>query len=555
MALRRIALSDFVIVQVLELDLDGGFTALTGETGAGKSILIEALQLTLGGRADAAFVRQGAQRADICAEFDCPPHMHGWLEEAGFDQNETLLLRRTIDAQGKSRAWINGSPATAAQLRALGDELLDIHGQHAWQRLTDANAMRALLDAYAGTSALTVNACWTQWRVAQSKIEHANAAQSTLQRERERLQWQIAELEKLAPAEDEWETLNTQHTRLTHAQALQDTVQMAIAILDGEDVSARGGIARAHDLLAGQEHLEPAFKDLVDTLTSSLAQADDAVRGLHAYLRHTELDPDRLAELDTRVTLWVSLARRYKRPPAELPALLQSWKDELQQLDTATDLTALLEDERRHAVAYHEAARSLSQLRAKAAPKLSRAITTAMQGLGMPGGVFVASITKAPEAGAYGIDDVDFLVSGNPGVAPRPIAKVASGGELSRISLAIAVATSALGSVDTLIFDEVDAGVGGAVASSVGRLMRQLGQTRQVLAVTHLPQVAACADHHLVVSKTRGTATSSNVIAVHAESRVSEVARMLGGERITPQSLAHAREMLDSAQSPASSGA
>jgi DNA repair protein RecN (Recombination protein N) len=554
MALQRIALRDFVIVQTLELDLGSGFTALTGETGAGKSILIEAVQLALGARADAAFVRDGAQRADICAEFDCPPTVLDWLKEAGFDQDETLLLRRTIDVQGKSRAWINGSLATATQLRAIGEQLLDIHGQHAWQRLMHADAVRALLDAYAGTSVLTVNACWTQWRATLSKIEQAKTAQGTLQRERERLQWQIAELEKLAPAEDEWDTLNTQHTRLIHAQTLQETVQTAIAVLDGEEVSARTGIARAHDLLSGQEHLDPAFKDLADTLASSLAQADDAVRGLHAYLRHADLDPERLAELDARMTLWITLARRYKRPPAELPALLQSWRTELQQLDAATDLTGLEEDEKRHATAYKEAARTLSQIRAKAAPKLSRAITAAMQGLGMPGGLFVVSIEKAPEAGAYGVDDIDFLVSGNPGLAPRPIAKVASGGELSRISLAIAVATSALGSAGTLIFDEVDAGVGGAVASSVGRLMQQLGRTRQVLAVTHLPQVAACADHHLVVSKTRGSTTTSNVVAVEAESRIAEVARMLGGEHITPNSLAHAREMLDSAQSCASQG-
>ena len=555
MALKRIALRDFVIVQALELDLNSGFTALTGETGAGKSILIEALQLALGARADAAFVREGAQRAEICAEFDCPQTILGWLEEGGFEQDGVLLLRRTIDVQGKSRAWVNGSPATATQLRFIGEQLLDIHGQHAWQSLMRADAVRTLLDAHAGTSALAVNACWTQWRAAQDKIEQARAAQSTLQRERERLQWQIAELEKLAPGEDEWQTLNALHTRLTHAQTLQETVQATIAVLDGDEIGARTGIARAHDLLSSHEHLEPAFKDLADTLASSLAQADDAVRGLHAYLRHAELDPERLAELDARVTLWISLARRYKRAPAELPILLQSWKSELHQLDAATDLATLQEEVKRLDSAYKDAARTLSQLRAKAAPKLSRTITAAMQGLGMPGGQFVVSIDKAPEPGAYGIDDICFLVSGNPGIAPRPIGKVASGGELSRISLAIAVATSELGTAGTLIFDEVDAGVGGAVASSVGRLMQQLGRARQVLAVTHLPQVAAYADHHLVVSKTRGDATTGNVVAVHAESRVAEVARMLGGENISPRSLAHAREMLETAQPPASSGA
>lgn len=555
MALKRITLRDFVIVQTLELDLNSGFTALTGETGAGKSILIEALQLALGARADAAFVREDAQRTDICVEFDCPASLNAWLEDAGFEQDGDLLLRRTIDTQGKSRGWINGSPATATQLRTIGEHLLDIHGQHAWQSLMRADAVRALFDAYASTSTVLVNACWIQWRAALNKVEQAGSAQETLQRERERLQWQIAELEKLAPAENEWETLSTQHTRLAHAQTLQETVQAAIAVLDGEDIGARNAIARAHDLLSGHEHLEPAFRDLADTLASSLAQADDALRSLHSYLRHTEPDPAQFAELDARVALWITLARRYKRSPAELPALLQSWITELQQLDAATDLSALQEQAKQHAADYQEAARTLSQLRAKAAPKLSRAITTAMQGLGMPGGQFVVSIEKATEPGAYGIDEIGFLVSGNPGMTPRPIGKVASGGELSRISLAIAVATSALGTTGTLIFDEVDAGVGGAVASSVGRLMQQLGQTRQVLAVTHLPQVAAHADHHLVVSKNQGITTTSTVNAVHAETRIAEVARMLGGDRISPRSLAHAREMLESAQYPAASGA
>jgi len=545
MALKRIALRDFVIVQALELDLADGFTALTGETGAGKSILIEALQLVLGARADAGVVREGAQRADISAEFECPAPLLSWLEDAGFDHDGDLLLRRTVDTQGKSRAWINGAPATATQLRSLGEHLLDIHGQHAWQSLMRADAVRALLDAYAGTSSAAVKACWTQWRAAQAQVEQAQAAQETLQRERERLQWQIGELDKLAPADDEWDALNAQHTRLSHAQSLLEAAQSAIAILDDEDASARAGLARAHDLLEAQEHLEPAFRNLADTLASSLAQADEAVRGLHAYLRHAELDPERLAELDARVSLWIALARRYKRTPAELPALLRAWKDELRQLDAATDLTALQTAERQHAKAYQDAARALSQARGKAAPRLSRAITAAMQELGMAGGQFVAAIDKAAEPGADGIDEVGFLVAGHPGTTPRPIGKVASGGELSRISLAIAVTTSALGAAGTLIFDEVDAGVGGAVAASVGRLMQQLGRDRQVLAVTHLPQVAACADHHLVVSKTRDTAaTSSTVAAVEGAARVEEVARMLGGDRISANTRAHAREML-----------
>ncbi|WP_042427675.1 DNA repair protein RecN [Comamonas granuli] len=544
MALKRIVLHDFVIVQALELDLHEGFTALTGETGAGKSILVEALQLILGARADAACVREGAARADLCAEFDLPPHLAPWLEEAGFEATPELLLRRTIDAAGKSRAWINGLPATATQLRHLGEQLLDIHGQHAWQSLMRAGAIRDLLDAYAGTSCAAVTACWTRWQAALKACADARAAQDQLQQERERLQWQLAEMDKLDPGAGEWAELNTQHTRLTHAQSLLEAAHAAREWLDAEDGGARNHLARALDVLQRQEHLEPAFQDLAAALASILAQTDDALRSLHAYLAHTDIDPARLEQLDARVAEWIALARRYKRPPEELPALRQSWQQALQRLDAASDLAALEQEARAQAQAYEAAAQALSQARAQTAPRLSQQITAAMQDLGMAGGRFVVQLRKAAAPAAHGIDDIDFLVAGHPGATPRPIGKIASGGELSRISLAIAVATSTLGRAGTLIFDEVDAGVGGAVAASVGRLMRQIGQDRQVLAVTHLPQVAACAHHHLVVTKRRGEPTTSSVTAVQDEARVAEVARMLGGERPTAHSLAHAREML-----------
>ena len=545
MALKRIVLRDFVIVQTLELDLHEGFTALTGETGAGKSILIEALQLILGGRSDAAVVREGAQRADLCAEFDGAEPLTPWLEESGFDAQPELLLRRTIDATGKSRAWINGLPATAAQLRHLGERLIDIHGQHAWQSLTRADAVRDLLDAYAGASPHEVTACWARWREALRACAQARSAQDQLQQERERLQWQLSEMDKLSPAEGEWDSLNAQHTRLTHAQSLLESAQSAVNLLDAEDGGARAGLSRALDTLQRQEHLEPAFKELAGTLASALALTDDALHGLHSYLDHTELDPDRLAQLDARVAQWLALARRRKRPAEELPALRQSWEQALQQLDAASDLATLEQAVQQHAKAYQAAAQALSHQRSKAAPRLSAEITAAMQELGMAGGQFVVQVRKSAEPAAHGLDDIDFLVAGHPGATPRPIGKIASGGELSRISLAIAVATSTLGSADTLIFDEVDAGVGGAVAASVGRLMRQIGQDRQVLAVTHLPQVAASAHHHLVVTKLRGEPTTSAVAAVEDDDRVAEIARMLGGDKPTARSLAHAREMLD----------
>lgn len=549
MSLKRIVLRDFVIIDELDLELDKGFTVLTGETGAGKSILIDALQLVTGARADTGLIREGAGRTDVSVEFDDCTGLRGWLEEAGFDPGfdpgATLLLRRTVDTQGKSRAWINGSPATAAQLRELGEQLFDIHGQHAWQSLTRAEAVRGLLDAYAQLDTSALSERWAQWRTALHTLDEARKAQDTLQRERERLGWQIGEVDKLAPQPGEWETLNTDHSRLAHAQALMDAAQGALEALDGEEGSANHALDGARQLLQDQEHLEPEFKSLVEVLNSSLAQVEDSVHTLRAYLRRTDLDPERLAELDARMTQWMSLARRYKRTPEELAATLTGWKDELARLDAAADLAALEAAEQQAQAAYLKEAQTVSKARAVAAPKLAQAITQAMQGLGMQGGRFEVQLHKAEHPMQSGLEEVQFLVAGHTGSTPRPVGKVASGGELSRIALAIAVTTSQLGSAQTLIFDEVDSGVGGAVAETVGRLMKQLGRDRQVLAVTHLPQVAACADHHLVVAKQRqGQATLSQVGLVQGEARVGEIARMLGGERLSNTTLAHAKEML-----------
>jgi DNA repair protein RecN (Recombination protein N) len=548
MALKRIALRDFVIVRELELDLAGGFSVLTGETGAGKSILVDALQLALGSRADAGVVREGAARADISAEFDLPPALAPWLEEAGFEADDSLLLRRSIDSQGKSRAWINGNPATATQLRELADQLVDIHGQHAWQSLTRPDAVRGLLDGYAGLSTQALQQLWQRWRGAQKTLADARAAQDSLQRERERLAWQIAEVEKLAPGEQEWDELNTHHARLANAQSLLEAAQGALQALEGEDGGAASSLSQAQALLQGQEHVEPAFRELAQVLASSLAQAEDAAHSLHGYLRKTDLDPQRLAELDERMSLWMSLSRRYRRTPAELPALLASWKQELAKLDAAADLAALEAAEKKDAEAYMAEARALSKSRAKAAPQLAKAVTQAMQGLGMQGGRFEVALQQMEQPAQGGLEEISFLVAGHAGTTPRPVGKVASGGELSRIALAIAVTTSRLGTAQTLIFDEVDSGVGGAVAETVGRLMKQLGRDRQVLAVTHLPQVAACADHHLVVAKHGDSSgPSSTVAAVQGEQRVAEVARMLGGEHLSGTTLAHAKEMLSGA--------
>ena len=546
MALTHITLRDFVIVRELELDLNTGFGVLTGETGAGKSILIDALQLALGARAETTVVREGASRCEVCAEFEPTPAVAAWLNEAGIENDASLLLRRTVDTTGKSRAWINGSPATATQLRELGGHLLDIHGQHAWQSLTRPDAVRGLLDAYAGIDTRPLKAAWQSWRLAQQTLADAQQAQSTLANERERLAWQIGELDKLKPLAGEWEDISSQHSRLANAQALIDAANDASAQLEGDDEGgALRQLSRAIQSLQALGHVEPEFNALAEVLLSAQAQAEDVAHSLHSYLRKTDLDPQALAELDERMGLWMSLARRYKKTPEELPQVLSQWREDLARLDAAADLDALQKAERDAHQACMQAAQHVSAQRQKAAKPLAKAVTVAMQQLGMQGGRFEVSLQALDAPAQHGLEEVSFLVAGHEGSTPRPVGKVASGGELSRIALAIAVTTSELGEAGTLIFDEVDSGVGGAVAETVGRLMKQLGQHRQVLAVTHLPQVAACADHHLLVSKAAAQGqVSSQVRPISGEERVSEIARMLGGEKLSATTLAHAREML-----------
>ena len=554
--LRRLSLRDFVIVAELEVEFGAGFSVLTGETGAGKSILVDALQLALGSRGDAGVVREGATRAEIGAEFDAPASIAAWLDEAGFEAGDSLLLRRTIDAQGKSRAWINGSAATIAQLREAADHLVDIHGQHAWQSLTRGPAVRALLDAFAAVDAAPLAALWSQWKQAAEALARAGTQQAGLDRERERLAWQIGEVDKLAPGADEWAELEAEHKKLANAQSLIDAAREALAAVSEADDNADALTGRALHALGDVAEFDAQLAATIEVLQGAQAQLQDAAHTLSSYLHHTELEPQRLQALDERLSAWMGLARRYRRPPAELPELLAQWKSELKALDAAADLDALQRELARALAAFDAEAKRVSAARRAAAPKLASVVTQAMQQLGMAGGRFEVALPKQDTPQSFGLESAEFLVAGHAGSTPRPLAKVASGGELSRIALAIAVTTSQLQSAGTLIFDEIDAGVGGAVAETVGRLMKQLGRDRQVLAVTHLPQVAACADHHFVVSKqARDGATLSDVRAVGGEVRVAEVARMLGGERLSNTSLAHAQEMLavgaETASSPA----
>ena len=559
MSLRRIALKDFVIVQSLDIELSDGFTALTGETGAGKSILVGAVQIALGQRTDASIIRHGAPRCDIALELDSNPEVDSWLTENGFDthpsadgqESEPLLLRRQIDAQGRSRAWINASPATMTQLRAVGDALVDIHGQHAWQTLSSTASQRQLIDAYAGTNTHEVNAAWQTWQNSSQTLEAARNRHASMAQDADRLEWQINELVKLSPAAHEWPALNEDHNRLSHAQALLDAAQVASNTLDDDTANALGLLSSAVNVLHKQVHIEPQFAPIVDVLKQAQALLEDATHSLHTYLRRADLDPTRLAQLDERVALWLSHARRLRCLPEDLPDVVQGWKDELAQLTQASDLEAMQEAVNKDLKALTKACTTLSTKRQQAAKPLSQEITQAMQTLGMQGGVFETSITPLAQAQSHGLDHIEFLVAGHPGVPTRPLGKVASGGELSRIALAIAVCTSRLGKAPTLIFDEVDAGIGGQVAQTVGALMQRLGADRQVLTVTHLAQVAASAHEQLVVSKAR---TSDNTISqisiASGDSRVSEIARMLGGDVHSQTSLAHAREMLQTAAKP-----
>ena len=468
-------------------------------------------------------------------------------------------MRRTIDSQGKSRAWINGSGATIAQLRDAAEHLVDIHGQHAWQGLTRAPAVRALLDDFAALDSRPLAALWSAWRNAAQALAAAREQQGDLERERERLAWQIGEVAKLAPGADEWAELDAEHTRLAHGQSLIEAARTALDAISEADASADTLVGRAVDALESVAGFDARLQDPIDALQGAQAQLQDAAHSLAGYLDRVELDPERLREVDERLSAWLTLARRHRRPPAELPALLAQWQGELRALDAAADLDALERASDAARAAYDAEARRVSAARRAAVPKFAAAVTKTMQQLGMAGGRFAVELVTTDGPQSFGMEGIEFLVAGHAGTTPRPLAKVASGGELSRIALAVAVVgiEPHVGhdAPATLIFDEVDAGIGGAVAETVGRLMKQLGSGRQVLAVTHLPQVAACADQHFVVRKeARGGTATSAVETVAGEARVAEIARMLTGEKLSSTSLAHAQEMLDaSADAPLAS--
>ncbi len=549
--LRRLDVRDFVLVAALELELGPGFTVLTGETGAGKSILVDALKLALGERADVSVLRPGAARAEISAEFDAPPALQDWLEAQGFEAQDTVLLRRVIDAQGRSRAFVNGSAATLAQLRAAGAMLVDIHGQHAWQSLARPDAARDLLDAHAGAlvARAACHAAWQSWKELHTQLDAARADAGQLDADRALLTAQLVELERLAPQTQEWEPLNAEHHRLAHAVELVEHLQDASAQIDDDELGARTRLARAQQALTEAARIDPALAVLSEQLASVQSQVDDLAHEIAGRLRQSDLDPAKLQQVEERLSAWMTLARRHRTPPAGLPALLDALRAQRDALDRGADIPGLERALAQAQRVLHDAARQLSGLRAATAPTLARSVEALMQELGMMGGRFEIGLQALPEPQALGAEVVELLVSGHPGAEPRPLARVASGGELSRIALALAATMAVRQPVDTLIFDEVDAGIGVAVAQTVGRLLARLGAGGQVLAVTHLAQVAAHADRHLRVRKSSGAdVTHSRVDDLDADARVIEVARMLGGDAESAAARSHAQELLGAAR-------
>ena len=549
--LLHLSIRDFAIVDRLDLEFRSGFTALTGETGAGKSILIDALSLALGDRAGSEQVRSGAERADITADFaiDALPEVGRWLAEQALEGDPNrLLLRRVVDRNGRSRGFVNGHTATVNQLRDASERLVDIHGQHAHQSLLKPEAQRMVLDAHAGLLRLAQEAgdAHREWqKLCRARLDHeSNAAARNA--EREQLAWQVDELSRLALARGEWDAIQSEHGRLAHASSLIEGVRNAIDLLSESESAALGTLSAALSRLRPLTEYDTALKEALGLVESGEAQLREAAYALRHYADRIEIDPARLRDVEQRLEAVHGASRKFRTRPEALPELLDSMKARLKDLEMTADLEALAKEEQGARSRYDKVAASLSAERSKAATKLSREVNAAMKELAMSGGRFEVELRSLlPDGGVAGNEQVEFLVTTNPGTEPRPLAKVASGGELSRISLAIQVITSRAAAVPTLIFDEVDAGIGGAVAEVVGRKLRTLGEERQVLCVTHLPQVAAQAREQWSVAKgTEGGRARSRVAVLDQKSRIEEIARMLGGVAITDTTRRHAAEML-----------
>ena len=554
--LRFLSIQDFVIVDRMELEFAPGFTVLTGETGAGKSILIDALSLALGERGEAGQVRNGCERAEISAEFDVSGllELTEWLHENDLenhgDDNGTCLLRRVIDISGRSRSFINGRSVTLQQLRVAGEKLVDIHGQHVHQSLLRNEAQRDLLDAFSGSRELaqTVTAAYRRWQSLQQRRMAWEQNATAFMQEREQLEWQVRELSTLNFLPGEWQLLQADHSRLSHAASLLEATQMGLEILSEGDLASLTQINAVISRLQGMRDYDSNLKTVLDLLESAQIQLQEAVYELGHYQQRLDLDPQRLQEMEQRLSAVHAAARKYRVTPDELPYLLGTFAARLEEFAQGGSGEVLAKEEATAKDEYLKLVKKLTVARDKAAKTLAQQVSAAMQTLAMAGGEFAVALTPLEQGNAHGMEQIEFQVSAHQGLPLRPLAKVASGGELSRISLAIQVITSKIGTAPTLIFDEVDAGIGGRVAEIVGAMLKKLGEERQVMCITHLAQVASAADQQWQVVKSadpvNGGKITSHITVLDQQQRVEEIARMLGGVKITETTRQHAAEML-----------
>ncbi len=552
--LQNLSIRDFIIVEALDLEFSSGFTTLTGETGAGKSILIDALSLALGARNEGEVTRKGADKADISVTFSSNATALNWLAENELNAENSdaleaapvLVLRRVIYADGRSRGFINGTSVTIGQLKDLGELLVDIYSQNAHHSLLKTATQRQILDEFSGSSDLASQVAkqyktWAGLNRQRLEIEKNSAAFAD---ELADLRDKTRELKQLNFAAEEWADLQAEHHRLANGASLLSGLESCIALIDENEPAAISLLSQVQHKLINLVEFDAQLKEAADGVDSAIIQLEEASRSLNRYLQKAELDPARLAEVEARIQTVHNTARKYRSKPEELPDLLSTDLARMTELESFANDGALAKQEAEALSAYQSSAKQLSTKRRESAKILSQKISSEMQRLSLSGGQFSVSLQTC-EASANGLETVEFLVAGHAGVEPRPLNKVASGGELSRISLALHVTTASQGSVPCMIFDEVDVGIGGGVAEVVGQLLKQLGAERQVLVITHLPQVAAQAKQHLQVSKSQQNgATLSHIQALDKNERIEEIARMLGGIQITETTRSHAKEML-----------
>ncbi|MGN8159280.1 DNA repair protein RecN [Salinisphaera sp. RV14] len=551
--LAEITIRNFAIIDRLAVEFGSGMTVLSGETGAGKSILIDALSLILGNRADGAAVREGADRTDISARFSLAdaPAAAVWLADHELDADDECVIRRVVAREGRSRGWINGTPVPVRELKSLGECLVDIHGQHAHQSLLKRDAQRDLLDEY-GEHAEALRAAAEaagQLRATRAAIERIEQRDGRGESRIDLLRYQVDELDALGLEAGEIEALEAEHKRLASAERLIGDGQRALALLyEAEDGAATERLGATERLLCELGDIDAGFRPIAELVGNALIQAQEAADSLRRHVEALDIDPQRFTEVENRLGTLRDIARKHHVAPEELPTLTERLRRELAELEGADEKRAQLKAaEQKQLEAYTAAARTLSQARLRAAEPLGRAITGIIRSLGMPEGEFSVRVRPgaSERVSTRGTDHIEFLIAANPGQSARPLDRVASGGELSRISLAIEVIAAARTRVPTLVFDEVDTGIGGGVAEIVGRQLRALGASGQALCVTHLPQVAAQAQHHLHVAKqVKNRQTSTRITALDDDDRIEELARMLGGVELTEQTRAHAADMI-----------